>query len=130
MENELHDIKPLLEIPDSSYYIYFGMIAFGIFILLSLLFFLLRKFFLNRKESTAQQQLKALKKVDWSNSKEAAYRVTRLGRMLVEDKRSEEIYRQLLPLLERYKYKQKAPLVNEETLKQYNLLVHILDESI
>jgi len=130
MENELHDIKPLLEIPDSSYYIYFGMIAFGIFILLSLLFFLLRKFLLNRKESTAQQQLKALKKVDWSNSKEAAYRVTRLGRMLVEDKRSEEIYRQLLPLLERYKYKQKAPLVNEETLKQYNLLVHILDESI
>ena len=130
MENELRDIKPLLEIPDSSYYLYFGLITLGVFILLTLLFFVVKKFLLNRKETLAQRELKELKKVDWSDAKEAAYRVTRLGRRLVHDKRSEEIYAQILPLLERYKYKKKVPMVNDETLKQYNLLVHILDESI
>ena len=130
MENELRDIKPLLEIPDSSYYIYFGLITFGIFILMTLLFFVLRKFILNRQESELKKDLKALKKVDWSNSKKAAYTVTELGRRLVHDKRSEEIYAQMLPLLVRYKYKKNVAVVNEETLKQYNLLVHILDESI
>ena len=130
MENELRDIKPLLEIPDNSYYLYFGLITLGIFILSLSVFFIGRKFILNRQESVAKRQLKVLKEVDWSNSKKAAYRVTELGRKLVHDKRSEEIYAQILPLLERYKYKKEVVSVNEETLKQYNLLVHILDESI
>jgi len=130
MESELRDIKPLLEIPDSSYYIYFGLITLGLFVLLTLIFLVLKKFIVNRRESIAKRELKVLKEVDWSNAKKAAYTVTRLGRRLVNDKRSEEIYAQILPLLEEYKYKKEVPSVNDETLKHYNLLVHILDESI
>ena len=130
MESELHDIKPLLEIPDSSYYIYFGLITLGLFVLLTLIFLVVKKFIVNRRESIAKRELKVLKEVDWSNAKKAAYTVTRLGRRLVNDKRSEEIYAQILPLLEEYKYKKEVASVNDETLKHYNLLVHILDESI
>ena len=130
MEHQLRDIKPLLAIPDSSYYLYFGMVLLGIFLLLTTLFFWGRRWLLNRQESRAKQMLRALKGVGWSDAKKASYRVTELGRVLVHDKRSEEIYAQILPLLERYKYKKNVPTVNEETLKQYNLLVHILDESI
>jgi hypothetical protein len=130
MEHELRDIKPLLEIPDSSYYIYFGLVTLGLFVLLTLVLLVVKKFIVNRRESLAKRELKVLKEVDWSNAKKAAYTVTRLGRRLVNDKRSEEIYAQILPLLEEYKYKKEVPSVNDETLKHYHLLVHILDESI
>ena len=130
MEHELRDIKPLLEIPDSSYYIYFGLVTLGLFVLLTLVFLVVKKFIVNRRESLAKRELKVLKEVDWSNAKKAAYTVTRLGRRLANDKRSEEIYAQILPLLEEYKYKKEVPSVNDKTLKHYHLLVHILDESI
>ena len=46
---QLRDIKPLLEIPDSSYYIYWGIITFGVLLAVSILFFVLKKLWDNRK---------------------------------------------------------------------------------
>ena len=131
MENELRDIKPLLEIPDSSYYLYIGLITVGILVILGLLFFVVKKFWDGRKENMKKKDFERLKMVDWSDSKQASYEVTLLGRALIEvDPRVEEIYSQLLPMLEAYKYRKKVPSMDDETLKQYNLLVHVIDESI
>ena len=47
---ELRDIKPLLEIPDMSYYLYIGFFIFIGVLLLGLLFFIIKKFWLNRKK--------------------------------------------------------------------------------
>lgn len=131
MENELRDIKPLLEIPDSSYYLYIGLITVGILVILGLLFFVVKKFWDGRKENMKKKDFERLKMVDWSDSKQASYEVTLLGRALIEvDPRVEEIYSQLLPMLEAYKYRKEVPSMDDETLKQYNLLVHVIDESI
>ena len=130
MENELRDIKPLLEIPDSSYYIFLLLLVVVGIIVLAVLFFLFKKFWLNRQVNMKKVYLKELKAVNWRDSKKAAYAVTELGRKLVEEERSSEIYEQILPMLEKYKYREEVPLVDEETLKQYNLLVHVIDESI
>lgn len=130
MENELRDIKPLLEIPDSSYYLYLGLISIGVLLLLGLLFFVIKKFMLNRKESLNRRYLRELKEVNWEDAKTSAYRVTKLGRFLAQEKRAKEIYSQILPLLEQYKYKKEVPTVDDETLMRYNLLVHVIDESI
>ena len=46
---QLRDIKPLLEIPDSSYYIYWGLILFVSLLALSIVFFGLKKLWDNRK---------------------------------------------------------------------------------
>ena len=131
MENELIDIKPLLEIPDSSYYIYITLIVFGILLVLGVLFFIVKKFWDSRKVNMQKLDFERLKAVDWSDSKKASYEVTLLGRALVDiDPRVEEIYNQLLPMLESYKYRKKVPSLDDKTLKQYNLLVHVIDESI
>ena len=130
MTEELRDIKPLLEIPDSSYYIYLAIVGVLAILGLSIIYFLVKRFILNRKESQEQKYFKRLKSIDWSDAKSSAYLVTYLGRKLAKDKRAKEIYSQILPMLEKYKYRAKVPSVDDETLKQYELLVHVLDESI
>ncbi len=128
MENQLRDIKPLLEIPDSSYYFYIGVLSFLVVLLCVLIFIVVKKFILNRKETLHKRYLRALKNVDWSDAKKSAYLVTKLGRVLAVEDRQKEIYWQFLGVIERYKYKKEVPSVDEETLQKYNLLVHVLDE--
>ena len=127
---QLKDIKPLLEIPDSSFYIYWGLIGTGVVLLLAILFFVAKKLWENRKVNKAKQYLAALKAIDWSDSKRAAYEVTRYGRLLATDTRRKELFAQLEPLLEKYKYKKVVDEVDQETLNQFNLYVQVADESI
>jgi FtsZ-interacting cell division protein ZipA len=127
---QLRDIKPLLEIPDNSYYIYIGFLIFIGLVVLVILFFLVKKFWLNRKKNIRKVYFEKLKEVNWDNPKESAYAVTYLGRELCKEERSLEIYKQIVPMLEPYKYRKEVPKVDDETLKQYNLLVHVIDESI
>ena len=128
--DELRDIKPLLEIPDMSYYLYIGFLTFIGLMLLGVLFFIVKKFWIDRKKDIRKLYFKQLKEVDWNRPKESAYAVTSLGRKLLVDEKSRDIYRGLVVMLEQYKYRKEVPKVDSQTVKQYNLLVHVLDESI
>ncbi|CAA6826882.1 MAG: Unknown protein [uncultured Sulfurovum sp.] len=131
MENELRDIKPLLEIPDSSYYLFLGLVALGVILILGLIIFLVKKFWKKKKINMQKVYFEQFKNLDWENAKKSAYEATELGRKLtLENERAKEIYSQLVPMLASYKYRKEVPTLDEETLKQYNLLVHIIDESI
>jgi hypothetical protein len=57
IKEQLKDIKPLLEIPDNSYYIYWGLIIFVALLLLGVLFFVAKKLWDNRKENLAKGYL-------------------------------------------------------------------------
>lgn len=127
---QLRDIKPLLEIPDSSFYIYWGLITTGIVLLLAILFFVAKKLWENRKVNKAKQYLAALKSIDWSNSKKAAYEATHYARLLATDDRRKELFSQLEPMLEKYKYKKVVDKVDQDTLNKFNLYVQVADESI
>jgi len=129
--DELRDIKPLLEIPDSSYYIFLGLIALGVILLVAMVWFLVKKFWKKKKVDMQKVYFEEFKNLDWTNVKQSAYMATELGRKLtLKDERAKEIYTQLIPMLESYKYRKEVPSLDEETLKQYNLLVHIIDESL
>jgi hypothetical protein len=130
MSGQLRDIKPLLEIPDNSYTIFIVLSLFMVLLILTLLFIFFRKFFLNRKKNMKKVYLQRIKNVDWKYPKQAAYEVTHLGRLLADEPRAEEIYNQLVPMLEPYKYRKSVPPIDEAALRQYNLLVHILDETV
>lgn len=130
MDNELRDIKPLLEISDYSYVMFLLFTFVLSIILLTLLFFFAKKLWLNRKVNIRKVYFERLKSVDWNNTKKAAYEVTFLGRELATEPRIEEIYKQLVPMLEVYKYRKEVPHIDDETIKQYELLVHVIDESI
>ena len=134
MENnitqQLKDIKPLLEIPDSSYYIYWGMIAFISILLVGILFFVMKKLWENRKVNLAKGYVQALKNISWDESKKAAYQATHYARLLATDDRKKELFSQLEPLLEQYKYKKEVAAMDDETLKYFNLYVQVSDESL
>jgi hypothetical protein len=128
--DELRDIKPLMQIPDYSYYLFWGGVIILILLGIVVLFFLLKRYYKTKGLTQRQQDFASLKNLDWSNPKKSAYAVTLLGRRLCNDQRSQEIFSQILPMLEQYKYKKEVPSVDIETLKQYNLLVHVIDESL
>ena len=134
MENnltaQLRDIKPLLEIPDSSYYIYWGLITFGVLLAVGVLFFVFKKLWDNRKINLAKGYLEAMKKIDWSDTKQSAYEATYYARLLATDERRKEIFSQLEPMLEAYKYRKIVNEVDEDTLNKFNLYVQVADESI
>jgi len=130
MENQLRDIKPLLEVPDYSYYVVLGGLSLLLLVALLGVVWIVRRLLQARRKSQRERDFEALQSVDWEDAKRAAYQVTFLGRRLVHDRRSREIFGQLLPMLEPYKYKREVPRVDTETLKLYNLLVHVIDEQI
>lgn len=127
---QLRDIKPLLEIPDSSYYIYWGLIAFVSLLLLGVLFFLLKKLWDNRKINLVKGYLEAIKKIDWADTKKSAYQATHYARLLATDERRKELFSQLEPMLEQYKYKKEVNDIDTDTRNKFNLYVQVADESV
>jgi len=127
---QLKDIKPLLAIPDNSYYIYWGLIIFAGLLLLGVLFFVAKKLWDNRKENLAKGYLQKLKEIDWKDTKKSAYEATHYARLLATDERREKLFEQLEPLLEQYKYKKEVETVDDDTRNRFNLFVQVADESI
>lgn len=128
--DQLRDIKPLLEIPDSSYYIYWGLILFASLLALGILFFVAKKLWENRKINLAKGYLESLKKIDWQDTKKSAYEATHYARLLATDERKAELFSQLEPMLEQYKYKKVVDALDQQTQNQFNLYVQVADESI
>jgi len=130
INEQLKDIKPLLEIPDSSYYIYWGLIDLAIVLTVGIVFFILKKLWDNRKVNLAKGYLASIKKIDWKDTKKSAYEATHYARLLATDERRKELFSQLEPLLEQYKYKKEVDEVDQETRNKFNLYVQVADESI
>ena len=127
---QLRDIKPLLEIPDSSYYIYWGLIIFVSLLVVSTLFFVGKKLWDNRKINLEKGYLEAIKKIDWHDTKKSAYEATYYARLLATDERRKKLFSQLEPMLEKYKYKKEVDEIDTETRNRFNLYVQVADESV
>ena len=130
ISEQLIDIKPLLEIPDSSYYIYWGLISFAILLGIGVLFFIVKRLWENRKVNLAKGYLEALKKIDWDDTKKSAYLATHYARLLATDERRKELFSQLEPMLEKYKYKKEVEKIDQDTRNKFNLYVQVADESV
>ena len=92
ISSQLRDIKPLLEIPDSSYYMYWGLILFALLLAVGILFFVIKKFWDNRKVNLAKGYLEKLKAIDWKDAKLSAYEATHYARLLASDERRKNLF--------------------------------------
>ena len=126
----LKDIKPLLEIPDNSYYIYWGLIGFAIFLAIAIIFFVAKKLWDNRKVNLAKGYLEAIQSINWVDTKKSAYEATHYARLLATDERRKELFSQLEPLLEQYKYKKEVGELDQDTQNKFNLYVQVANESV
>ena len=126
----IRDIKPLLPIPDVSVYFFIGLVAIGTLVLIAGLIYLLRWWRQHRKRDPRIEWLAALDRIDYNNPKKAAYTMTRYGRLLAEERRQKEILSQLLPRLERYKYKKEVPPLDEETKRFMKLFIEMVHDAL
>jgi hypothetical protein len=106
------------------------LIGFGVLLLLGILFFAGKKLWENRKINLAKGYLERLKAIDWKDAKHSAYEATHYARLLATDERKKELFSQLEPMLEKYKYKKEVDEVDVETKNKFNLFVQVADESI
>jgi len=104
----IHDIKPLVQIPDYSIYFYYAFIIIGILVSLFCIY-LVYNYFYKRKNSQAKEYYKILKNIQFNNPKQDAYTITTYSRLLATDERSQKLLDELLESLQPYKYKKNVP---------------------
>ncbi len=124
---DLRDIRGLEEIPDISFYLFVIMIAFGLLVLGGMLIMIVRHFKGKKEDLTAKEVRKRLENIDFSNAKDAAYKITKYARYLAKEERSQKIFEALEKKLERYKFTPNPPPFDEETIGQYNLFLEVID---
>ncbi len=124
----LHDIKPLVEIEDYSFWMLNGLIIAGVLLLAALLFLLWRYLKERHRYNHRKVCFKALESVSFANSKVAAYAVSRHGLCFADDSdRVKEAYYNLVSKLEPYKYKKEVEKIDDEVISYYHIYIGMID---
>jgi len=124
----IHDIKPLMEVPDSS--LTFLIIALVIIVSIGsgIIYLVYRHIKAGRGLNRRKKSYKALQNIDFSDPKKAAYEITHYGRIFSEDsQRLKEAYQNLVEYLERYKYKKEVSSIDDESLSYYKIYLEMVD---
>ncbi|WP_456381208.1 hypothetical protein [Hydrogenimonas sp.] len=129
-ELPIRDIKPLLPIPDISIYLFVGIVAVASLVIGVGVFFFWKWWSTHRRIDPRVRWLRELDAIDFDRPKKAAYLMTKYGRLLAEDKRRQEILEQLIPKLERYKYKKEVPPLDEEVKRFMKLFIEMSHDAL
>lgn len=122
----LNDIKPLIEIPDNSFFI-FIVLVFVLFILFLIIVFFVIKLIKNRKKSSRKIYFEILKNVDFNDSKNAAYTITKYSKLLVKNEREISLCNELIEELSIYKYRKNVPQIDNKIKAKFENLMEIID---
>ena len=124
----LHDIKPLLEVHDQTYTMFVLLVAAAVVLLLGSLYLLWRFWRHRKRVNLRKETFKALESVEFGDSKQAAYAITRHGLLFAGDSpRCREAYDALVARLAPYKYRKRVDAIDEETVSYYQIYVGMID---
>jgi len=123
----LRDIRPLVDIPDLSFYLYLAVVTVVTLLVVVFLYWIIR--LVGRKRITREKEiLTHLRSLDRRDSKRVAYEITLKGRYLVKDSATLKIYEELLRRLAPYKYRKEVPPIDEETNRYIDLFLKMRDD--
>lgn len=121
----INDIKELETIPDISFYIFILLISIGICLLLSLIY-LIYKFF-KKEKSDKYFYYNELKNIDFTNSKDSAYKITKFGKELISNDRAKKLYEELIHELQEYKYKKEVKEIDSTVKQKFEIFMDSID---
>ena len=124
---QLRDIKPLVEIPDYSFFLYLLFIVV-VTTLAAVAVYLVIRLFGRKKKNRRAEILARLRSLDLADAKKAAYEITKWGRYIVTDESRARLYEDLVRKLTRYKYKKEVPPLDEDIKRQIHLFLRVNDE--
>lgn len=123
----LHDIMPLVEVPDTSIYWFSALIVVVLVVFASGVIWFL-KWKKSKKITQRQLHYEALQKIDLKNPKHSAYTISKEGYFFAHDnERTLGAYQNLFNRLEPYKYAPTVEKIDEETLGYYHVYLGIID---
>jgi polysaccharide pyruvyl transferase WcaK-like protein len=125
---KLRDIKPIVDIPDYSFFFFCAIVVF-IAIALFLISYSLFRYFKNKKPDQKKISLKVLKELDFSDAKKSAYLITLHTRNLSTDVRTKKLFNELNNKLENYKYKKDISDFDDEIKNDLNLFIEVVEQS-
>jgi len=122
---KIHDIKPLVEVPDYSIYLFIALILAFIIGLLFVSYFFYQKI-KNAKKNNQKMYIRKIKNIDLSASKMAAYEITKYTLLILKNENQTTLSKELLKDLNQYKYKKEVQPFNESTILLYKKLTETL----
>lgn len=125
---ELQDIKSLVVIDDYSYYYFLGLVFFAVVLLLGAFFLVFKWLNERKKENIRKKHLHLLGCIDLTQTKEAAYAITKYGATFKDDDtRHQQMYKNLQGYLAPYKYKKDVEPFDEKTRSIIQLYKEMCD---
>jgi uncharacterized protein YozE (UPF0346 family) len=124
--SKLHDIKELEKIPDNSIFIFSIFIFLGIILVLTAIFLFI-KYLKNKRISDRKTYYNILKNIDFSDSKKAAYTITKYSRLLVSNDREKKLANELIEDLEFFKYKKDVKEIDKMSKAKFLTFMEVLD---
>ncbi|MGB3751457.1 MAG: hypothetical protein WA945_07805, partial [Arcobacteraceae bacterium] len=121
------DIKPIVEIPDISIFIYYGLVCLVLMIICIGVYFFYT--FLKPKEKSLESTwYENLQKTDLNDTKNAAYTISKYGQLLAKDERQIRLFEELNEELSSYKYKKNITKELSPNIKnKYRIFLETLD---
>jgi flagellar biosynthesis/type III secretory pathway M-ring protein FliF/YscJ len=117
---KLRDIKDIVEIPDNSLFELLSLVGGVVALLIvgAILFLIYKKFKNRRRKPTKKElALEELKSIDFSNSKESAYKFSRYGYLWVDEHNRNRFFN-IERDLEKYKYKRDVPPLEDRVKEE------------
>jgi hypothetical protein len=124
--SKLHDIKELEKIPDNSIFIFSIFIFLGIILVLTAIFLFI-KYLKNKRISDRKTYYNILKNIDFSDSKKAAYTITKYSRLLASNDREKKLANELIEELEFFKYKKDVKKIDKMSKAKFLTFMEVLD---
>ena len=124
---KIHDIKPIVAIPDYSIYIFYGLIVLGV-VVVGLVLYFIYQYFHNKKNLDQKKYLNILKNIDFENQKQTDYTISKYGRVLAKEDRQIRLFEELNYSLEPFKYKKDIQEKIPQTIRlKYETFLESLD---
>ncbi len=126
----LHDIKPLVEVPDNSLmFLIIISAAVLLLVMVPLVIWLMKKYKKSKSENLRKLYLKKIHAIDTGNAKQAAYEISEYGRILAVNDKEKDLLESLDKRLAQYKYKKEVSSIDDETLSHFYVFLEVVDAS-
>lgn len=124
----LHDIKPLVEVPDNSLMVLLVAAAIVLTLIFVPLVLWMRKRYKSSKALNLRKEyLHKLHTVNTNDAKQAAYEISEYGRLLASSDKERALLDSLDNRLSEYKYRKEVGKIDNETLGHYHVFLEVLD---
>jgi hypothetical protein len=124
----IHDIKPLVDIQEYSFYYFITLVLFFILLACGVVYLFYRWYKKRKVYDQRKEYKKLINSLDLKDTKKSAYALSNYGYIFKDDSpRHLEMFNNLTQRLEQYKYKKNVDAFDDETIAYIDLYKGMID---